>query len=90
MVEKLKLAPYVLKRYEPKLDAYFFNNVSTTSYWKTDYITGIVIASIDGTLSRKDIIDVLASNNPDVSYKKLEEHFYKVFDFLIKEGYLCE
>ena len=90
MVKKLKLAPYTLKRYEPNLDSYFFYNVSTSDFWQTDSITGFVISSLDGSLSRDEVVNVLFSNNPEISKAELEKHFYNVFDFLIGKGYICE
>ena len=88
MKKKLKLVPYILKRYEPGLDCYFFHNARSGALWKTDYETGTIISSLDGTRTKEDIVNLLASNSPDVSVRDLETHFYNIFDFLLKEGFI--
>ena len=90
MTKKLSLAPYTLKRYEPALDAYFFGNMKNGVFWYTDSVTGFVIYNLDGSLSREEILNILSAGNPNVSKENLKEHFYKVFDFLIKEEYVFE
>lgn len=89
MKNKLKLSAYTLKRYEPKLEKYIFCNVSTSRFWDTDCITGAVIASLDGSQTTEEIIDILVSNSCDVPKASIEQHFNEVFDFLLKEGFIC-
>ena len=88
--KKLILAPHTIGRYEVKLDTYFFFNAQSCNFWETDKITGSVVASLDGTLSFEDIISLLHENNPNVQACELKEHFGKIFEFLLKEGYICE
>lgn len=90
MNQKLKLEPYILKRYESNLDVYFFYNLRIDEFWETDYFTGEVVSSLDGQYSREDIVNILLSNNSELSREQLEGYFYKVFDFLIKKGFVSE
>lgn len=90
MRKKIKLAPYTLKRYEPKLGVYFFCNVKSADLWKTDSATGAVVASLDGSLTVDEIIDIIAANSPQIPKIQIKEHFNSTFDFLLKEGFLCE
>jgi len=86
----LQLSPYTLKRYEQKLDRYFFFNVKDKKFWETDYITGSVVAGLDGSSSVKDVLLNLYSSNSEIDSLELEEYFCKVFNFLFEEGYICE
>ena len=90
MSKKLKLAPYVIKRYEYGLDTFFFYNLKNESFWHTDFTTGSIIVSLDGTKDTSTIIDTISSNSPQISKSELDVFFNKVFDFLIKEGFLYE
>lgn len=90
MNQKLKLEPYILKRYESNLDVYFFYNLRIDEFWETDYFTGEVVSSLDGQYSREDIVNILLSNNSELSREQLEVYFYKVFDFLIEKGFVSE
>jgi len=90
MAAKLKLSPYTLKHYEPKLARYIFCNAVTSEFWDTDYITGSVIASLDGLQTREEIVEELSFNSPDVSKSEIAEHFNKVFDFLLEEGFIFD
>lgn len=85
----LKLEPYVLKRYEEFLDRYFFYNVSSDLVWEADHDTGIVVSALDGSFSRESVIDILMDNS-EISRDQLEEHFFKIFDYLIEKGFLSE
>lgn len=89
-IEKLKIAPYTLKRYESKLNTYFFYNAKDDKIWKTDEVTGSVVATLDGTLDCESIVFELHKNSPDIPITELREHFGKTFKFLLKEGYICE
>lgn len=88
--KKFIIAPYTLKRYEPKLDTYFFFNARDCNFWETDKVTGSVVAGLDGTLSFEGIIALFHKKNPDIPINILQEHFYKTFEFLYREGYICE
>ena len=90
IIEKLKIAPYTLKRYEIKLNTYFFYNAKNDKIWKTDDVTGSVVATLDGTLDYEGIVRELYKNSPDIKLAELREHFRKTFEFLLKEGYICE
>ncbi len=90
ITQKLKLSPHTLKHYEYKLNTYFFYNVCNGTFWKTDKDTGMVIATLDGTLSCEGIVNVLHKNNPDITLSELQIYFYEIFEFLLKEGYICE
>ena len=89
-IEKLKIAPYTLKRYESKLNAYFFYNAKNDKIWKTDDVTGSVVATLDGTLDCESIVSELYKNSSEVPISELREHFGETFEFLLKEGYICE
>ena len=90
MNKKIKLAPYTLKRYEPGLDMYFFCNVKSADLWKTDSATGAVVASLDGSLTIEKVIDIISSNNLQIPKAQIEEYFGRIFNFLLKEGFICE
>jgi len=90
ITKKLMLAPHTLKHYESGLNTYFFYNVCNGTFWKTDKVTGLVIATLDGTLSCEGIVNVLHKNNPDIPISELQKHFYETVKFLLKEGYICE
>jgi len=90
MGKKLIIAPYTLKHYEPKLDTYFFYNARNGNLWATDLYTGSVVATLDGTLDCEGIVRELHKNSPDIKISELREHFGKTFEFLLKEGYICE
>lgn len=90
MNKNLKLASYVLKRYEPNLDTFFFYNLSTEKFWETDFFTGSVISQLQGQFSREEIVDILLSNNTKLSEEQLKSFIYGVFDFLFNEGFLIE
>ena len=90
MKKKLKLESYILKRYEPNLDVYFFYNLCSKEFWETDYLTGSIISQLNGQYSRADIIKTLFFNNKEISKKQLEEYFYNIFDFLINKEFLSE
>ena len=90
MNKKIKLAPYTLKRYEPNLGMYFFCNVKSADLWKTDAATGTVIAALDGSLTAKEVIDIISSNNSQIPKTQIEEYFGKTLEFLLKEGFVCE
>ena len=89
MDRKLKLAPYVIKRFEPKLDKYFFYNAKNKTYWETDKITGYVIDTLDGSISTEEVIKILSSNNTDIPANQLEEFFTQKFEYLLREEFLC-
>ena len=88
--KKLILAPHTLKHYEATLNTYFFCNARNGTFWKTDKITGEIIATLDGTSTIEGIVNMLHKNNPDIPATELHKHFYKTLEFLLKEGYICE
>ena len=90
MNKKLKLAPVTLKRYEPKLDTYFFYNVRSGLFWKTDLITGSVVAKLDGKYTTESLLKNISSESTDISEDELKDYFGEIFQFLIREGFICE
>lgn len=84
----LKLAPYVLKRYEPEL--YYFYNVKNKTFWSCNFATGSVIAALDGTLNFEEIIDILAHNNLNLDKEEIKTSLSEVFEFLLKEEFVIE
>ena len=89
MDKKLKLAPFVIKRYEPKSEKYFFYNAKNKTYWDTDKLTGYIIVTLDGSLSTKEVIKILSANNTEIPVTQLEDYFYQKFDYLLQEEFLC-
>ena len=90
MDKKLKISPHTLKHYEKKQDKYFFYNVKDDVFLDTDKTTGLIISTLDGTLSGEDIVCLLHKNSPEIPLNELREHFQKTLEFLIKEGYIYE
>lgn len=84
----VKLHAYVLKRYEPELNTYYFYNVKDKSFWKTDFGTGSIISALDGSLSMDEIVKILSDNNPDLNKDDLRKSLTETFNFLQKEGFL--
>ena len=84
---KLKLAEYVIKRYEPNLGLYFFYNAKNDTVWETDFHTGSVISALDGTLTTKEVFEILSKNN-NIPIKEIENAFSQTFEHLTEEGFL--
>ena len=83
-----KLSGYTIKRYEPKLGVYFFFNVKNRTYWETDYVTGSIVASLDGTLDVSDIVDIVLSNNKNIPENKFYEYVADKLTFLEREEFI--
>ena len=83
--KKLKLSPSVLKRFEPQVGYCFYN-----ACINTDYTSGTIIAALDGTLSVKEVLEILLENNKDVSSETLTEKLVNIFESLLKEEFLDE
>lgn len=90
MSKILKLIPTITKRYESKLDRYFFYNNLNGKCWDTDSTIGAVVAALDGSLTLDEIIDTISSNTVEVPRGELKIQFNKIFDFLEKEGFIYE
>ena len=56
----------------------------------TDYTSGTIIAALDGTLSVKEVLEILLENNKDVSSETLTEKLVNIFESLLKEEFLDE
>ncbi len=87
MSTKLKLAEYVIKRYEPSLGLYFFYNAKDDTVWETDFHTGSIISALDGTITTKEVFEILSKNN-NIPIQDIESAFSKSLDYLKKEGFL--
>lgn len=83
-----KLAPTVLKRYEPELDTYYFYNAQKQIFWHCDYSMGEIISCLDGNISLEEIIDVIVENNPELLEESIKSKIKETFDFLYDEGYI--
>lgn len=79
--KKLKLSPSVLKRFEPP-SGLLFLQCRNKACINTDYTSGTIIAALDGTLSVKEVLEILLENNKDVSsetsYGKTRKYFLKI------------
>ena len=80
--KKLKLSPSVLKRFEPQVGYCFYN--------ARNYTSGTIIAALDGTLSVKEVLEILLENNKDVSSETLTEKLVNIFENLLKYEFLDE
>lgn len=87
--KKLKLSPSVLKRFEPSV-GYCFYNARNKTCINTDYTSGTIVAALDGTLSVKEVLEILLENNKDVSSETLKEKLVNIFETLLKEEFLDE
>ena len=87
--KKLKLSPSVLKRFEPQV-GYCFYNARNKACINTEYTSGTIIAALDGTLSVKEVLEILLENNKDVSSETLTEKLVNIFENLLKEEFLDE
>ena len=87
--KKLKLSPSVLKRFEPSV-GYCFDNARNKACINTDYTSGTIVAALDGTLSVKEVLEILLENNKDVSSETLKEKLVNIFETLLKEEFLDE
>ena len=87
MSTKLKLAEYVIKRYEPSLGLYFFYNAKDDTVWETDFHTGSVVSALDGSITTKEVFEILSKNN-NIPVQDIESAFSKTFDHLIEEEFL--
>ena len=83
--KKLKLSPSVLKRFEPQVGYCFYK-----ACINTDYTSGTIIAALDGTLSVKEVLEILLENNKEVSPETLTEKLVNIFENLLKEEFLDE
>lgn len=54
--KKLKLLPFVIKRYEKDIDLYIFYNAKNKLFWETDFTTGSVVCALDGSLETEEIL----------------------------------
>ena len=84
--KKLKLSPSVLKRFEPQV-GYCFYNARNKACINTDYTSGTIIAALDGTLSVKEVLEILLE---DGSSETLTEKLVNIFESLLKEEFLDE
>ena len=87
--KKLKLSPSVLKRFEPSVGCCFYN-ARNKACINTDYTSGTIVAALDGTLSVKEVLEILLENNKDVSSETLKEKLVNIFETLLKEEFLDE
>ena len=85
--DKLKLAEYVIKRYEPGLGLYFFYNAKDDTVWETDFHTGSVVSALDGTITTAEVFKILSENN-NIPMQDIESAFSKTFEHLTEEGFL--
>lgn len=87
--KKLKLAPFVLKRYEPQV-GYCFYNAKTKSCINADYTSGVIVEALDGSFSVEEVINILLENNKEVSTEVFTEKFISILERLHKEEFLVE
>ena len=85
--DKLKLAEYVIKRYEPNLGLYFFYNAKYDTVWETDFNTGSIISALNGNITIKEVFEILSKNN-NIPIRDIESAFSKTFEQLIEERFL--
>jgi hypothetical protein len=86
--ERLKLSPFVVKRYEPNLSLYIFYNAKNETFWETSLPEGLIVSTLDGTLSAEEIFEILHSNNPHAELDLIRTKFSKTFEFLLKEEFI--
>ena len=85
---KLKISPYVVKRYEPLTGLYYFYNAKNKTFWECPYNQGAVVSALDGTLTEDEIFEILYSNNTDIKFSDIRKNFGNTFEFLIKEEFI--
>lgn len=86
---KLKLAPYVIKKYEENLERFCFYNAKDKTFWDGDLALGLTVSALDGTISVKEVLDILSKNN-DINQEELKNSLLDVFNLLLLEGFLVE
>lgn len=69
---------------------YCFYNARNGACINTDYTSGTIVAALNGTLSVKEVLDILLENNKDVSSETLKEKLVNIFETLLKEEFLDE
>lgn len=86
--KELKLANWVLKRYEPTNGLYYFYNAKKDSCWKCEDYIGNIIETFDGSLSFDEIIAILLNSNSEEDLLEIKSSLELFVDFLIEEEYL--
>ncbi len=84
----LKLANYVLKRYEQSDSLYYFYNAKSDKCWKCDETIGSVIEVLNGTLCFTEIVEILAENNPETAKQEIADILEYAFTFLLEEEFI--
>ena len=87
---KLKLSPCVIKKFEEKIEKFCFYNAKDKTFWNTDLALGSIISALDGSLTVKDVLEIVLSNNKNLDKNVLSESLLDVFEYLLKEGFLVE
>ncbi len=87
---KLKLAPYVIKKYEEKIEKFCFYNAKDKTFWSADFALGSIISALNGTLTVAEVFEIVLSNNCNMEKKHLEESLLEAFEILCKEGFLVK
>ena len=93
LIENLKssriaLNKAILKRKEKSLDLFFFYNAMTKKGWHCNIAIGVVISSLDGSLTVDEVFQVLSSNSEDLSFEEISNYFLPLFNHLLDEEFL--
>lgn len=51
---------------------------------------GAVISCFDGSLSLREILDIVSDNNPDIDKRAITKTITEAVEFLLKEGFVDE
>lgn len=83
-----KISPYVVKRFEPALEKYFFYNAKDKTFWNCDFSMGAVLSCFDGSLSVEEILEIVSNNNPETDKNEIREKILETLEFLLAEGFV--
>ena len=86
----LQLAPYVLKRLEYNIEAFYLLNLNNDEIWVGNYATYLIISRIDGKKSINEIINEVKDIMNDFSYNEIFNAIENILNELIENGFLIK